>query len=116
MGYGVVFISVDCHKTAEKLAGLLLDGALAACVQVMPMESWYVWQGKKEHASEFLLMVKTHSRLYKRLEKVVKDNHPYEVPEILFLPAKKMLKAYRLWMDEVIKRRKNGVSTVDTRG
>ncbi|MFN4216185.1 MAG: divalent-cation tolerance protein CutA [Brevinematales bacterium] len=103
MRYGIVLIAIDTKENAEKLSHLLLDKHLAGCVQLLPMESHYLWQGKKETSSEVLMVVKTHSKKYKAIEELVKTNHPYQVPEILFISIHNILKSYQKWLDESLK-------------
>lgn len=100
MRYGIVLIAIDKKENAEKLSHLLLDNHLAGCVQLLPMESHYLWEGKKETSSEVLMLVKTHAKKYKAIEALVKANHPYQVPEILFIPIPRILKSYQKWLDE----------------
>jgi periplasmic divalent cation tolerance protein len=85
------------------LAGLLVSGRLAACVQILSgLESHYCWRGKKETSREVLLIIKTRSSSYKRLEKVLLKNHPYEVPEIICLPITKGSKSYLNWISREV--------------
>ncbi|MGH7840336.1 MAG: divalent-cation tolerance protein CutA [Candidatus Binataceae bacterium] len=85
----VVLVMAGSEREAAKIARVLLEEKLAACVNILgPVRSTYHWQGAIESASEHLLMIKTRSRLYRRLERRVRELHDYEVPEILaFTPA-----------------------------
>lgn len=47
------------------------------------MTSVYWWEGKVEHGSEQLLMIKTASSLVERLTKHVQGNHPYDECEVV---------------------------------
>lgn len=86
-------------KKARQLAGLLVSKRLAACVQLIPgLESHYRWRGKKEISKEVLLLIKTGMSSYKKLEKLLLENHPYEVPEIVCLPIAKGSKSYMDWL------------------
>ena len=81
------------------MAGLLVSGKLAACVQLVPgLESHYRWKGKKETAKEVLLIIKTRSALYKKVEAAILKKHSYEVPEIICLPITKGSEAYLSWL------------------
>ena len=105
MRYGMVLVTVDSEEKAHELVDCVLESRLAACVQMVPIKSYYIWQGKKEHSSEILLMMKTKRRFFSRLEKLVKEHHPYEVPEIVFVPFLGIFGAYRKWMDDVLWRK-----------
>jgi len=94
-------------QKARRMAGLLVSKRLAACVQLIPgLESHYHWRGKKETSREVLLFIKTKTSAYKKLEKALLQNHPYEVPEIVCLPITRGSKSYLKWIDgEVISRK-----------
>ena len=100
MKYCCVFSAVPNIKKARQLAGLLVSKRLAACVQILPgLESHYRWRGKKETSREVLLMIKTRAARYKKLEKTLLKNHPYEVPEIVCLPISRGSQSYLKWID-----------------
>ncbi len=105
MKYLCVLTTVPKISKARSLAGLLVSKQLAACVQILPgLESHYRWRGKKEAAKEILLLIKTRASAYKRLEKTILQNHPYEVPEIVAFPITKGSKAYLGWINKEVKR------------
>ncbi len=61
----IVLTTVEQPQDAERLARLLVERELAACVQTLPpMVSIYRWQGKIEHANEVLLLIKTTREAY----------------------------------------------------
>jgi len=83
-GYIQVVTTLDSREKAKEIANLLVERRLAACVQVIgPVFSLYRWKGEVENAEEWLCAVKTEEGLYERVEKAIKDAHPYEVPEIV---------------------------------
>ena len=100
MKYCCVLSTISNIKKARVLAGLLVSKHLAACVQLVPnIESHYRWHGKKETSKEILLIIKTKASIYKKLEKALLKNHPYEVPEIVCLPITHGSKSYLKWID-----------------
>ena len=58
----MVMTAVGSEAAAEVLAQQLVEARLAACVQVMPLKSFYVWQGESRKEAEYLLLVKTRAR------------------------------------------------------
>ena len=82
------------------LAGALVERRLAACVQVMPIRSMYRWKGEVARDDEFLLLIKTTSSRYQEVESFIRENHPYEVPEVIRLDVTAGLDAYLSWMRE----------------
>jgi periplasmic divalent cation tolerance protein len=96
----VVFITVDSQETAQKITDKLLTERKAVCINIIPkVESYYWWQGKIENANELLLIVKTRAVLLEGLIALVKQNHPYSVPEIIALPIIGGNKDYLKWID-----------------
>lgn len=85
--------------SAEKLARQLVDARAAACVnQLAPCISTYRWQDNIETATEVPLLIKTTQAAYPRLEKLIRDAHPYELPEIIAIPVTAGLPAYLDWV------------------
>jgi len=101
----VVLTTMENQEDGERLARLLLERELAACVQILaPMISIYRWQGSVERASEILLLIKTTRPAYQRLETVIKENHPYQTPEIIALPVEAGLGDYLSWLAAAVTR------------
>jgi periplasmic divalent cation tolerance protein len=65
-----------------------------------PITSLYQWKGKTEHASEIQLLIKTTDALYPRVENLIKENHAYEVPQIVKIPINAGLPDYLEWISE----------------
>jgi periplasmic divalent cation tolerance protein len=85
------------------VARALLEQQLAACVNVIPsIDSLYTWEGEIRSDEEVLLMVKTTAAAFDALATVVRDVHPYEVPEIIALPIVAGTRDYLDWIDEVV--------------
>lgn len=85
--------------SAEKLAALLVEGRLAACVNIgSPVRSLYHWQGKTENATEIPLQIKTTEARYPELEKAIRAHHPYELPEVIAVPLCAGSPAYLDWV------------------
>ena len=83
-----------------RLANLLVDEKLAACVNRVPaVTSVYRWQGERETATEDLLIIKTTRQAYPQLEATLRDTHPYKLPEIIAVPIEAGLTAYLAWVN-----------------
>ena len=103
MNYCCVLSTVPSIKKARVLAGLLVSRRLAACVQILPgLESHYRWRGRKEISKEVLLLIKTRMSNYKKIEKTLLENHPYEVPEIICLPITTGSRSYLDWISREV--------------
>lgn len=87
--------------TARTLGRALVDARLAACVQLVPgVESIYRWQGAVETAAEVLLVIKCPRDRFAELQARLVDLHPYDVPELVALPAVAGLPAYLHWVTD----------------
>jgi periplasmic divalent cation tolerance protein len=95
----VVFITAPNLEEARRLAEMLVQTYLAACVQILPeIESTYRWQGNVERQAEVLLIAKTvHSR-FGELESRVRALHSYETPEIVAVPVVECSNPYLEWL------------------
>lgn len=98
MEFCLVMTTVAGQQQAETLAGYLVEQRLAACVQIMPITSVYTWQGRINREAECLLMIKTRSQHYQRLEEAIRAQHDYEVPEIIQLPITAGFGGYLDWI------------------
>ncbi len=103
MDYCVIQTTTDDKNVALTISKILLQNNLAACIQSYEIESSYRWQGKIENSKEILLNIKTKMSLYKEIEKVIKENHNYEVPEIIVLPISDGFRGYFDWIDKEVK-------------
>ena len=102
-GYVQILTTVPNKKIAEKIARMLVEKRLAACVQIIgPIASVYRWKGKSERAREYLLIAKTRSSLYPKIEKAIRALHSYKVPEIIAVPITRGLPPYLRWLDEAV--------------
>ena len=90
-------------KDAETLAQAALENRLAACVQISgPIESRYWWNGRIETASEWVVTMKTRQDLYKQLEKLLLELHPYDQPEIIGTAVSEVSAGYLKWLTEQV--------------
>lgn len=95
----VVFTTVPDAEEAGRLAKLLVDARLAACVQLVhDIDSVYRWQGRVEQQREVLLIAKTTVARFAELEQVVRVNHSYETPEIVAVPIVAGSRPYLQWL------------------
>lgn len=95
----VVLNTCASEREAERLARLLVDQRLAACVSVVPrLRSFYRWNGAVECADEWLLLIKSSRALFDRLCAAIGTAHSYEIPEVLALPVVAGSEPYLDWL------------------
>jgi periplasmic divalent cation tolerance protein len=93
-------------EKAEEIAEKLVQAQKCACVNIIPkVTSVYWWQGKVEKDSESLLVIKTNAEAREELIETVKKNHPYEVPEVVFMEIHSGNEQYLRWIDDSIARK-----------
>lgn len=96
-----VVTTTATREDALRIANLLVEKKLAACVQVSgPLTSVYRWKRKIETAEEWRATVKTRAALFARVSDVIRAAHPYEMPEILAVSVDARDDKYIAWMDE----------------
>jgi periplasmic divalent cation tolerance protein len=83
---------------AHELAHALVERRLAACVQIMPVKSVYTWEGRVTEDEEQLMFIKTRSSLFGDVSEFIRDNHPYEVPEVIRVDISGGLESYLDWI------------------
>lgn len=97
----LVLVTTPTMEEGERIAHILLNAKKAACVNIVPaVLSRFWWQGKIDSADEALLMVKTRAPLLEELIRLVKENHSYEVPEVIALPISAGNEDYLRWLAE----------------
>jgi periplasmic divalent cation tolerance protein len=95
----LVFTNLPDRASAERLADLLVERRLAACVNILaPCRSVYRWKGAVQHDEEHPMLMKTAAERYGALEQALRENHPYELPEIIAVPIESGLPAYLDWV------------------
>ena len=95
----LVLTNLPDRAAAERLADLLIERRLAACVNILaPCRSVYRWKGAVQHDEEHPLLVKTTAERYPMVEAAIRAGHPYELPEIIAVPVERGLAAYLEWV------------------
>lgn len=95
----LVLTNLPDEPSAVALAQQLIEQRAAACVnRLAPCASTYRWRGTIETATEVPLLIKTTRSAYPRLEQLIREAHPYELPEIIAIPVKRGLPAYLDWV------------------
>lgn len=101
-GYSMIITTCADKEAAKAIAKILLEKQLAACVQMLPVESMYVWQGKICDDNETILFIKSKAGLFDEIAAVIKENHCYEIPEIIQVPITAGLPEYLKWIAECV--------------
>lgn len=99
-GFVQVLTTAGSEEEAGRIASLLVERRLAACVQVVgPVTSRYRWQGEIEEAREWQCLAKTTRAAYEAVEAAIRGAHSYEEPEIIATEIVAGAPGYLAWID-----------------
>ena len=98
----VVLSTCGSRKEAEKIARDIVQRRLVACVNIMPVTSYYRWKGRIRADREYLILAKTRSELFARLKNRILSLHTYQLPEIVFLRIDDGYTPYLQWIDKEV--------------
>ncbi|MGE5214330.1 MAG: divalent-cation tolerance protein CutA [Nitrospirota bacterium] len=88
-------------ETARRIASQLVTESFAACANIVAsVESIYRWKEKIESGDETLVFFKVSEGGQTAFQDKLRSLHPYEVPEIVFIPVAGGLPEYLRWVSE----------------
>lgn len=97
----IVLVTWPADRDPNALALPLLERDLAACVNVLPeMRSIYKWDGRVNDDAERQVLLKTTRARLPEVEALVREVHPYELPEFLVVSVEGGSAAYLGWVRE----------------
>src|SRR6266436_2898540 len=87
------------RETAQRISTQLVTEKFAACANILPgIESIYRWKDKIETGNETLVFFKLSEDRQLAFQKKLRSLHPYEVPEIIFVPISSGSPEYLHWV------------------
>jgi periplasmic divalent cation tolerance protein len=100
--YSIITATFPDKDSAKSAARLFVERRLAACVQLLPIESVYSWRGEICDENEVLLLIKTRAERFGEVAELIKQIHTYDVPEIVQVPIVGGLAEYLGWIDNCV--------------
>lgn len=100
MKYISIYTTLPDEDIAKKVAYKLVEERLVACVNFFPIKSVYRWKGNVKGEEEYAILMKSRRSLYPRVEKMLRDLHPYEVPTIVSYKIEDGLCEYLSWIED----------------
>ena len=98
----LVIVTTDSSKTnASRLAKLLIQNKLAACVSIKEIFSIYVWDGDIEETKEFEITIKSKPEFKDDLIDFLHKISTYDVPQIIYKKYHAEIKYYD-WLNKTI--------------
>ncbi|NNJ91487.1 MAG: divalent-cation tolerance protein CutA [Gammaproteobacteria bacterium] len=100
----IIYCTCPDIETARKISRLLISQHMAACINQVPgITSIYEWEGKIEENNEVLLLIKSTEERFDAIQRLVIEEHSYELPELIAVPVSKGLPDYLDWIKECTK-------------
>jgi periplasmic divalent cation tolerance protein len=100
----IIVTSFSSLEDAKKMAHQLIEGRLAACVQIQEgVHSIYRWEGKICEGNEVLLSAKTVADNWIDISSFIKNHHPYDLPEVIAYVPAKYESLYGKWVQAEVK-------------
>lgn len=96
----IVQATTSNEEEAKKIAKILIQDKLAACVQLKDIESLYNWDGKLCCERETLLSIKTKKELFSKVKSKILELHSYDTPEIIELDISNISEDYLKFIKE----------------
>ena len=98
-GQVVGFVTCPNEQVANTISEALVGSGAAACVNIVPgLSSVYRWKGEVCRDQEHLLIVKTDRSRASEVTEILALQHPYDEPELIFLPIESGSEGYLNWM------------------
>ena len=102
--YSVVLVTASSQAEAVAIATSLVQSQLAACVNLVPIQSIYTWQGELHQEQEWQLLIKTDLSQFQAIDAKVRELHSYDVPEIIALEILAGSQSYLNWISDSVKK------------
>lgn len=105
----MIVVTAESEEQAQRIADALLCRKLVACANIVKkVQSFFWWQGKVDQSKELMLVMKSREELLGEVVRLVKENHSYEVPEVVALPIIGGNPEYLRWIDESVEEQRKG--------
>lgn len=101
--FSMAFVTVPDMNVAKYIAGGLVREKFAACVNIIPgVTSVYEWENEVNEDPELILMIKTRTSSVNDVIDYVRENHPYDVAEVISSPIDKGNLPYLKWISDIV--------------
>ncbi|MCM8803814.1 MAG: divalent-cation tolerance protein CutA [Candidatus Omnitrophica bacterium] len=88
-------------KRCKNIIKKILNEKLASCCQIIgPIESHYWWENRIEKSKEWIIFIKCKKENYKKIEKKIKQEHPYKIPEIISFEISNLSNEYSNYLSQ----------------
>ena len=100
--YGVISTTIDCIDRAKEISDKIIKYELGKCIQISQIKSIYKWKSKINDEKEYKIEIKLKNdpSLKSKIVNIIKENHTYENPEIIFIPIEILSQEYEIWLND----------------
>lgn len=98
----IVYLACKDSSEADRISAALLDKRLIACAKKLPVESAFRWEGKKDNASEILVILETIDQKFDEIEIIVNKLHSYDTTLLFAIPVVKTTDKVKKWLNDEI--------------
>ena len=100
----IIYCTCPDIETADRISRLAIRQHMAACVNQLPgITSVYEWDGKIQQNQEVLLIIKSTQERFDAIQNLIREEHPYELPELIAVPITQGLPDYLEWIKQCTK-------------
>lgn len=96
----IIQTTCSTKKEAKKIAKVLIEQKLAACVQFAKIKSMYKWNNELCFSKEILLNIKTTKDNFNTIKNLISKLHSYDVPEIIQIDISELSENYLKFIKE----------------
>ena len=97
LSINIFYTTCGSDRQSKKLAKAMLSDKMIVCVNVVKsVESYYRDSGLLKKSNESILIIKTFLSKNK-VENLIKNTHPYDIPFVIQLETKKVNRKYLSW-------------------
>jgi periplasmic divalent cation tolerance protein len=98
----VLYVPCKDNQEAATISKELVTRKLVACTNLIPIASWYLWEGTLTEDAEVVLLAKTTEKKADSAAAAIKQLHSYDIPCILRLQVG-CNSGYSSWMGKALK-------------
>jgi periplasmic divalent cation tolerance protein len=99
----VVVFATAPPNSSGRLARLIVEEGLAACINISQVRSTFFWEGEVKEEAEDLLIIKTMTEKLELLATRIREVHPYDLPEVIALQVVGGDDDYLAWISEALR-------------
>jgi periplasmic divalent cation tolerance protein len=98
----LVLTTYPDRTAALRAARSVLERRLAACANVVAIDSAYWWKGRIASGTEAMVLFKTVPKRVGHLFRYLAESHPYEVPEVAEVDVPRVAERYLAYLSDTL--------------